>query len=205
MKATPEDRACGGAAAGAWMRLFIAVEAAQQVRDALSAAQDALRKAGADIRWVDPGRMHLTLVFLGDVEAVRAPELEPALDACCASVVAFEMEAAGLGFFGRADAPRVIWAGIGDGSAAVSALQAQIRAAVLALGFKLEDRAFSAHLTLGRSRSARNGAALARALALNSKAFGRTLVERALLMRSELTPAGPVYSILHEARLKARA
>ena len=49
------------------MRLFIAVEAAQQVRDALSAAQDALRKAGADIRWVDPGRMHLTLVFLAPV------------------------------------------------------------------------------------------------------------------------------------------
>ena len=190
--------------ADAWMRLFIAIDVAPPVREALAAAQAVLRRAGADVRWVDPGRMHLTLVFLGDVEAARAPELAPALDACCADVEAFEMEASGLGFFGRPAAPRVVWAGIGGGAEEVAALQSRIRAAVAALGFKLEDRAFSAHLTLGRARSARNGAELARAITLAGGAFGRTRVDRALLMRSELSPGGPIYSALHEAMLKAR-
>ena len=189
--------------AESWIRLFIAIEVAPAVREALAAAQAGLRKTDADVKWVTPERMHLTLVFLGDVPASRVPEIPPELDACCAGLAVFDMEAAGLGFFGNPHAPRVIWAGIREGEKAVVELQARIREVVLALGFKLEDRAFSAHLTLGRSRSARNGAALAKALAMPCGTFGRTRVERALLMKSELLPTGPVYSILHAALLGA--
>jgi 2'-5' RNA ligase len=93
----------------------------------------------------------------------------------------------------------VLWAGIGGAVAALSAVQADVAAALAALGFPPEERAFTAHLTLARARAKepRGDTALAAcAAALAGRDFGVTRITAAVLYRSDLSPRGPAYTPL---------
>ncbi|MBI2164648.1 MAG: RNA 2',3'-cyclic phosphodiesterase, partial [candidate division NC10 bacterium] len=61
------------------MRLFVAVNLPSEVRERLAAVQDRLRRAQADVSWVRAENIHVTLKFLGDVEAKRLERIRPAL------------------------------------------------------------------------------------------------------------------------------
>jgi 2'-5' RNA ligase len=70
------------------------------------------------------------------------------------------------------------------------------------LGVAAETRPFHPHLTLGRNKSRYNFTALFERLAEKSDLFlGACPVAAFQLMRSDLTPAGPIYSVLQEMPL----
>jgi RNA 2',3'-cyclic 3'-phosphodiesterase len=93
--------------------------------------------------------------------------------------------------------PRVIWAGVADGAAELSAVAAQVERSLSPLGFPAEDRPFSAHVTLGRVRTPRRNPRLAVALAASAEVeLVCVPVGRVSLMRSELSPRGARYSEL---------
>jgi len=100
----------------------------------------------------------------------------------------------------------VLWVGAGEGTAQASALGASVAAALAPLGFPAAERPFVPHLTVGRvAAPPRDRAPLRRLLAdARDRDWGGCLIPAAHLLRSELFPAGPIYSILHEARLPAR-
>jgi 2'-5' RNA ligase len=166
------------------MRCFVAIEPPEEVRAALVRAQDALRSADADVKWVERENLHLTLKFVGEL-ADPAP-LEAALRTLRHPPLRLRFE--GLGLF-----PRVVWAGCSGGAESLA------EAVERASGLPREDRPFTAHLTLGRVKSRRNERALRKAVeAFRATSFGAADVAKVALIRSTLTPRGPVYETLRE-------
>jgi 2'-5' RNA ligase len=125
------------------MRLFVAVELPDEIKDRLVALSSGLHGA----RWVDPAQMHLTLRFIGEVDRPQADDVAGALGQVYAP--RFDVELAGLGEFSARGRPSVLWAGVRP-NAALAALQSRIESAVRRAGVAPETRKFHPHITLAR-------------------------------------------------------
>jgi 2'-5' RNA ligase len=178
------------------MRLFVAVNLPSEVRERLAAEQDRLRHAQADVSWVRAENIHVTLKFLGETEEKRLDRVRPALLEVARGSAPFRIRVSGLGSFGGR-VPRVVWVGVQEGAEPLSRLAKGVEAAMARLGFPQEKRGFTAHITLGRVRSARNAEALLTALAqAETGPLGSVEVNQFELMQSELRPTGSVYTVL---------
>lgn len=184
------------------IRTFIAVEISASVRSRLAALEDEFQTAAENVKWVEPENIHLTLNFLGDVD-------ERELYAVCrtASEVAaghepFEMAVARVGAFPNARRPRVIWAGVTEGSRELTAIHDALADALDGQGYAREDRAYTPHLTLGRIRRTVPNPRLAVAIEQHAAwDGGRSFVREILVMASELSPDGPHYTVMGRAPL----
>ena len=134
------------------MRVFVAVFPPLEVRrEALSWANK--RRSSDDrVRWMRPENVHLTLKFLGDVQAEALDSIRAALGEVCAQHVPFDVALAELGAFPSAQRARILWIGVGAGSDRLRSLAADIDDALAPLGFEREKRPYVPHLTLGRAR-----------------------------------------------------
>lgn len=140
---------------------------------------------------------HVTVKFLGRIDEARVPDVIDALHTAVRGHPPFEIDVTGLGAFPSATRARVLWAGVAAGGDPLAALAASVDGALAGLGFPREERAFSAHVTLGRVREPRRAPALADALgAASARPFGRIAVREAVLMRSDLSPRGARYTPL---------
>jgi len=188
------------------VRAFVAVEIGEEVRRALAETVRRARRHGGLVRWVEPGAMHFTLAFLGNVFGAGLGSLSSGLDAAASSAAAFDAEIVGIGFFGRPESPRVIWAGVGRGADRLKAVQAGLSARLASLGFGGEEREWVPHLTIGRVKSARGfGDTAAFLRTCGDRAFGEFRVDRLVLMKSELRPDGTVYSRIHVSPMEPAA
>lgn len=186
-------------------RLFIAIHLPDEVRSRLAEAQRALqsRTSRGVVRWTPVEQMHLTLRFLGDVPEESVPDVIEALYRATLTTASFELSATGLGCFPDLRRPRVLWAGVSGDLDRLHALQELVATETAAWGQR-EDRAFHAHLTLGRFKdgAGREASRLGAELAEEAHHdFGRWRVSEVTLMRSELSPAGARHSVLAEAAL----
>ena len=154
-----------------------------------------MRPLAPGVAWIAGGNLHVTLKFLGGVEPARLPAIEAALAAAAAGQPTFDLEIHGLGAFPSRSRARVLWAGVGAGGEAASALAGRVDEALAALGVAKETRPFAAHVTLGRVREPRADPRLAEALD-SREPFGRQHVARVSLMRSDLSPHGARYTEL---------
>ncbi len=180
------------------LRCFIAVRIPQQVKKALSEAIDALKKSGADVKWVPEENIHITLKFLGSTDESVVDEIRESLLGRAASYPPFSVRIAGTGYFPAGRRPRVIWVGIED-SGPLLALQKDVEKAVAVFGFAEEDRPFSPHLTIGRVRSDKRMTEMLKRLdAFKETDFGEIEVGAISVMKSDLRPAGAEYSSLAE-------
>lgn len=189
------------------IRCFAAVEVpAPAVRRALEGAQGRLRQAlGRDadqVKWVPSHQFHFTLRFFGEIGPADVEVAAGALRRAAAATRPFRLEVAGLGAFPSPSRPSVLWAGTGEGRDRLVALAGRVEDELAACGFAREARPFLPHLTLGRVR---RGAVLPRSLqeclAAPPVSYGSWPVERLVLMRSDLMPAGPRYTVLAAAEL----
>jgi 2'-5' RNA ligase len=175
------------------MRLFVAVELPDEVRDRLRAVQEQLRPIPLSIRWVKPGALHLTLKFIGEVGADRIEGIRDALARSAPGAARFHLEARGVGTFPEHGRPRVIWIGLeGDIEAAV-ALARRIDAALHAIGYPAEQRDFSPHLTLGRVRGGGGGDWRSFLRDVTACEGGGFEVSGFVLFESRLAAAGATY------------
>ena len=183
------------------MRLFVALELPEAWRTAAERAQAALRAAAEPrlLRFVDPALMHLTLRFLGEVDATIAPRIEAALQREVPPLdVAISLAPAGT--FGPAARTTAAWLGVDGDLVALDALVARIEHAVTAVALPAETRPFRAHLTLARvSRTATAvqrravAEAVARLAPPNLPAF---VAREIVLVRSHLSGPQPRYEVL---------
>ena len=126
-------------------RLFIGLELPLNSRLMLAALDPKIK----GLRWLPADQLHLTMSFLGQVEAAREETLRTALTR--ARVPPFFLPIQGLGAFGG-DRPTIVWAGVGKGHPHLFALHKHIQDAVLQSGFEPDLRAFHPHITLGRAK-----------------------------------------------------
>jgi 2'-5' RNA ligase len=137
------------------MRLFVAwvasPAAVQDLRNALSTQQ--VRDAGAAIRWSPAEDWHVTLAFLGEIDPERLPAVVRATATAARAGAPFTAALVGAGCFPRAGRATTVWAGIDTaGTVASTDLADRLRDALEVNRFAVDERAFRAHLTLGRCR-----------------------------------------------------
>ena len=176
------------------MRLFIAAELPETLLEALAESSAALRSCVRG-RYVAPDSFHVTLVFLGDVEAGRVSLAADALEEGCRDEEAFEASLGEFGCFGRR-AKATLWQGFTD-AGALPKLAQSIRAQLKDAGFSFDDKAFLPHVTLMRSADLTIGK-------LPSLALASARIDTVTLFRSDLSGKRPVYEPLHSVRLATR-
>ncbi len=184
------------------MRVFVALNLPDTVRQSLWTTTSRLRDAAFPVKWVRPEGIHLTLKFLGEVDDAREAELQDALRRAVAGSKALPLAVGGFGVFPDLRRPRVVWAGIAP-DPALELLQHGVEREFGPLGFPPEGRAFRPHLTLGRAgREARARDFEGLEAALGALRFEETVVVETLdLMRSTLEQGGAVYQVIHRERL----
>jgi RNA 2',3'-cyclic 3'-phosphodiesterase len=136
------------------MKLFVAVEVPDALRATLTALPALVGAEGW--RLTSPALMHITVRFLGNVPADRVEALKRALDVVARRRAPFSVRLDGIGTFGSAKQPRVLWAGVHDDEkASLVALANDIDVSIdpiVADAVGPRDRPFAAHVTLGRAK-----------------------------------------------------
>jgi RNA 2',3'-cyclic 3'-phosphodiesterase len=146
-----------------------------------------------NIKWVDPANLHLTLEFLGDTEEKRIRVLSSMLKDSCAGLGEFDFNLTVTGVFKNFRDPRVLWAGIQSAERLIQ-LNNIIAEGLKLDGFKIEERQFKPHLTLGRVKSVRDTDNLKTVLdRYRDNQFQIVHVNEVILFESILFQTGPLY------------
>jgi 2'-5' RNA ligase len=188
------------------MRLFVALEINDDIRNRIARFLEGVRGFAPDVRWVQPESLHVTLKFIGEQSEPKVEVIQRALDAIEAD--RFELHLRGYGFFPSVQAPRVFWMGI-DSNSKLTSLAAAVDATLVPLEIEKEKHIYSPHLTLGRSggsgsprrqktdRPNRNFEYLQEKLsALPTPEFGTMTAREFFLYRSQTSPTGSKYTKL---------
>ena len=185
------------------LRTFVAVEIDGPIRTRAEALIASLGGTSAEVKWVEPHNLHLSLKFLGDVHQREIFEVCKAVSDGAAQVRPFDLEVRGAGAFPNAARPRTVWLGAGEGAEPMIDLHDRIEAELAELGYRKEHRRFQPHLTIGRVRGAGSGITeLGKLLQQHADApVGRMRVQKATVFSSTLTADGPIYEVLGTVRL----
>jgi len=180
------------------MRVFVAIELPDELKRKISNFQRELKKLDIlEGNWTK--EYHLTLKFLGEVNEDKLKEIEKSLSDISAKTKKFELEMKGLGAFPSKDYVRVLWIGVGIGDEEALVLHEDIDSGLEKLGFEKEKK-YANHLTICRVKSVSDKKKLKEILERKID-FGKFEVAAIKLIKSDLTPAGPVYSALKVFKL----
>ena len=135
------------------MRTFLAIELPKEIKECLGKLEEKLKTTQADVKWVLPGNIHLTLKFLGEVDAERLEKIKVILEEVARAYSPFLMRINSLGAFPKLEYLRVIWVGLDAGDKETKQIAKMLEEKIQKLGIPKEERAFSSHITIGRTRS----------------------------------------------------
>jgi 2'-5' RNA ligase len=184
------------------IRSFLAIELPKLILRKIEEVQRDLRSTRADVRWVNPEKIHLTLKFFGNIEESRIDPIFKSIEEPVRNTPPFSIEVKGVGAFPQLRNPRVIWMGLVDGKEILTSFQKQIETQLEKIGFQPEDRPFHPHLTLGRMKSSGGKEELVGRMEKHrEEEFGDFPVERVILFKSDLTSSGPIYTLVKEIKL----
>lgn len=192
------------------MRAFIAIELPAEIKELLSKIQNRIMRAEADVKWVLPKNIHLTLKFLGEIDGQQQENISKVLREITCQNEPFATAITSLGAFPKLEHPRVIWVGLDGTDEPIKRIANTLEGALEKLNFPKEERAFSSHITLGRVRSGKNRNSLVKAMTEEQKMLIplkgqkelRFPVRKITLFKSTLSPRGPVYEAVCESDLK---
>lgn len=191
------------------VRIFCAVELPEDARARVAAHVENLRAASPEplkITWERAEKLHLTLKFLGEIEAERVEALARAANRAAGVTGNFEVSLREAGAFPPRGNPRVLWLGLHDEAGRLARLQERLEAECERENFPREARPFRPHITIARIRTpsaaARRLAALHRETSFAPATFN---VGEFVIMQSRLDASGSRYTILSRHALKAEA
>jgi 2'-5' RNA ligase len=160
-----------------------------------------------DVKWVEPQNMHLTLQFLGEIDARDSVDVCRAVRSVAGRTPPFSISLAGVGGFPNLRRPRTLWVGIDVGRAEVIRLHEELATLLEAVGeFRREERGYAPHVTLGRVKGNDATIELRQRLTEDSDWYGgEQTIDQIHVMSSELNRDGPVYSVVGHEQLRGRA
>ncbi|MWC27676.1 RNA 2',3'-cyclic phosphodiesterase [Paenibacillus sp. MMS18-CY102] len=134
-------------------RLFVAVPLPEAIKKAIGTWSNEIRDTQPFRKWTHEADLHITLQFLGDTEPSQLPELIDALASAARSgeTQPFRLTLQDVGVFGMPKQPRVLWIGLHGELDLLSRLHQATVSATAPLGFSIEARPYSPHLTIARS------------------------------------------------------
>jgi 2'-5' RNA ligase len=182
-------------------RLFVALPLPAHVKDAIGRAQEELRSAlpAPRARWTRREQLHVTLRFLGNVDAQLAGELTGTVARACARFGPLQLSARGLGMFPNPRRPRVIWVRVADRHDRLAALHQIVETASAAFTSEKPEATFTGHATLGRCTSLNRKETIALAtlaVEMEHRSFGEWEADAVEIVRSELGPGGSRHTAL---------
>jgi 2'-5' RNA ligase len=183
------------------MRTFIAIELPEKVKKKIELAQTPLKKTNAFVSWVKPGNIHVTLKFLGEVPEDKINDVFLATEKALEGIKKFRMSLRGMGAFPDFRRPRVIWIGAKSGEEELIYLAGRVEEEMGKIGFPKENRKFSAHFTIGRVKSTKNIENLMELVKSSDFSTDEIEVNEVVVMRSQLHPAGAIYTPLKKIQL----
>lgn len=184
------------------IRSFIAIELDEEIKQTLASLIEKLKASGADVKWVKPENIHLTLKFLGHISKEKIDGIKRILDNAKDIFKPFRIILSDLGAFPKPSYPRVIWVGIKDGENNSKKIYDFMEKGLEKIGFQKEERPFSPHLTIGRVKSPKNRESLKSNIENLKNSLTKSLdVGHITLFQSTLTPGGPIYTPLYKAKL----
>jgi RNA 2',3'-cyclic 3'-phosphodiesterase len=177
------------------MRLFIAIVIPDDVRNALAQFIEELRGFAPKAKWVRAENLHITLKFLGETDQAKLPAIQQGL-ASISNMEPVSFRFHGLGFFPSERYPRAFWVGMKT-SVKLILLAEAIDEETHELGFPLEKRPFTPHLTLARFEPPAMPAQLGAAAKQNEqRTFGSLTTNQFHLIESKLKPSGAEYTTI---------
>jgi len=192
------------------MRLFIAIDLDDAIRQRILRFMDGVREFAPDVRWVSSASLHITLKFIGQTEQFEAIQEKLGRVQAVPAQISFR----GTGFFPAPRSPRVFWVGV-EADEHLAQLARRLDETLLPLGIEKEDRAFTPHLTLARSgsgaprRQSSDGPnkkfqRLQQQLAkiASPPEFGTMTAHQFFLYQSKTAPSGAVYTRLAGFKLQ---
>jgi 2'-5' RNA ligase len=175
-------------------RIFLAlnfsVAVTRKIAEEVERLKPRMQEAGYRVAWVPAANLHLTLRFIGSI----GEELVEGVTGTCRKVAArhpvIEARAVGVGAFPSVEKPSVLWVGV-DASAPLSALQREVEAAMVELGFDKEERAYHPHVTVGRIKESRGASAAG--LWQSDAVMGSSPLSEIVIYESRTRSAGAEY------------
>lgn len=186
------------------VRTFIAIKLTPEIISNISRVQEELKRTDAQVKWVEPDNIHLTLKFLGYITKEELEKVKLATREALKPLAPLEVRVYGLSAFPKIEYPRVIWVGIDRGREVLKRIASNLEERLAIIGFVKEKRPFSPHLTLGRVKSSKGRERLIEAfIKLKASNLGNMRVTQISIMKSELKPQGPIYTSLEEIDLRS--
>jgi 2'-5' RNA ligase len=189
------------------IRSFIAIELPDGLKSELVQLEARLKSSEQfRVKWVDPNGIHLTLKFLGNIAADRVEGIVRVMEEAARGISPFQLKVKGLGVFPSLKRAQVAWVGLSGGVDKLAQLQKSIESKLAPLGFALESRPFTPHLTLARLR---NQASLD-----ERQRFGQLIADTTFeaactidadainLIKSQLTRGGAIYTRIKSVSLE---
>lgn len=184
------------------IRTFIAIEIPASIQKQIALLQNRLKSMGDGISWVKTDNIHLTLKFLGDVSLELMQQVIEATKKAGVAIKPFDLEIKGTGFFPDSKRPRVLWVGCEENSGNLLKIHQNLDTFLSVLGFEKELRKFSPHLTIGRVKDQRKLGEIPHLLPQISFKTEKFIVSEIIVMKSQLHPAGSIYTPLVKIKLE---
>jgi RNA 2',3'-cyclic 3'-phosphodiesterase len=177
------------------LRLFVAVDVPQPVKDELSGRIARFRERIPLARWAPMSNWHVTLKFLGTTWPRLVEEVHRLVGQTAAGSVPIESRLTNLSVFPSPRRARVLWAGMEDPGGALVGLAEALDEA-LAEDFTPEGRELTPHLTVARLGMPRDISEFAPDWVGMDVASDPFVIDRLVLYRSHLSPKGARYEPL---------
>ncbi len=182
------------------MRTFIAVPIEDDnLKNRIVEVQSKIPLDFAKVKLVERENLHFTLRFIGEISEAKAEKLIENLNDIILSP--FQIEIANFGCFPSCSKPRVLWIGTTLGIAEFKNLKQLVDESVWRSGIRVPKEKFTPHLTIGRVKRIIDFQKFREALKISDVYIGRMVVDHFTLMKSTLTPQGPIYTVLKKFSL----
>ena len=184
------------------IRTFVAIDLPQDVKRTISKLITKLQPYANNVRWVETENLHLTLVFLGDVEDRNVHAACRAVSRVCEAIEPFQISLESIGTFPKPNKPRVLWVGIKQGSQEMIDLREAIANKLDEAGFQF-DWKFNPHVTIGRFGRARfeDHELVAKLVDFEKEQFGQCMINEVVVNSSTLESGAPIHIRLSTAEL----
>ena len=180
------------------VRAFLSIEIEDQtLLSRIINIQQRLDQTAAKMKIVKSENIHFTLRFFGDTPLTRLDQIKACLDEVEFNPI--EIEVAGVGSFPNRRRPRIIWVGVTQNAPKVRLLKDEIDSSLIDIGYQPEKRKYTPHATIARVRHVKDSRRIADNIEhLADEVIGQMTIMKVTMMKSILTPTGPIYESLWE-------
>ncbi len=177
------------------MRCFIAIEIPEHVKAEIFHVFEKIKQSGLVAgNFVEKENLHLTLKFLGELNAEEIAKIKKELFEI--EFKKFNAETGSIGFFPNEDYIRTLWVELVGGE--ISKIHKKIDDKLFEFGIKKEDKNFSSHMTVARIKSVKDRKMFMQKIKEMKLKKEKFSVDNFSLIKSELTPEGPIYKTLEK-------